>query len=259
MEESYTAISYSALSNGTGMVGMLAAWLLVRHRIKQAGNVVPRSVMMMRNFFLLFGIFYIFITFPFFYLYFAPQDFGSVMAVGFTIGHAFLFAAMTYTLRLLFSLLPRLSDKERYAMIGGAIAVAWVFILALTTMVFGVNPEYDYVNHLVNYQQHPLLANTIAIGALIAWGPLGVILLVNAAKSRGWRRLRSLMLGLGFLTVMTAGPLHGLAENYQQLLIADLVTIVGLLLLAIAIVFRIGANLKHSEAQSEVQPEAHPS
>lgn len=243
MEEGYAAISYSALSNMTGMVGMLAAWFFVRHRIKKAGGAVARSVELMRNFFLMFGIFYIFISVPFYAVYFAPEQFGLAMAIGFTIGHAFLFVAMTYTVRLMFHILPRLSGKERYAIAIGAAAVVWIFMVATITMVFGTHPEYDYANHLVNYQQAPILANTIAIGAAIAWVPLGVFMLGNAIKSRGWQRLRSSLLGLGFLIITVAGPLHGLAENYQQLLLADLVTIVGLVMLTVAIVFKIGAGL----------------
>lgn len=244
MEEPYTVLSYSALSNGTGMVGMLVAWAIVRHRIKRSGRAPTHSVKLMRNFFLLFGTFYVFLTLPFYYLYFMPDQFPMAMAIGFTIGHVFAFAALTYTFRLLFTLMPRLAPKEHYATMIGIAGMAWVFIVALITMVFGTLPVYDYANHLVNYQQEPILANTIAIGAAIVWVPLSILLLVNAVKSHDWQRLRSLLLGLGFLILTFAGPLHGLAQNHHQLLAADLVTIVALLLLTIATVFRIGSNIK---------------
>lgn len=247
MEETYTTLSYSALSNITGLVAMLSAWFFVRHRIKQSDGKATRSVILMRNFFLLFGIFYLFLSIPFYALYFDPEQFGIAMAVGFTIGHVFLFAAMTQTLRLTTTIVPRLYGKERIATLLGAVSVVWIFAVSTITMVFGNHPVYDYVRHIVDYQQEPILANTIAAGAFIAWVPLGILFLVNAFKSHGWQRLRSSLLGLGFLVLTVAGPLHGLAQNFQQLLVADLVTIVALVMIGTGIVIKISASLERPD------------
>lgn len=247
MEETYTTLSYSALSNMTGLVAMFSAWFFVRHRIKQSGGKATRSVILMRNFFLLFGIFYFFLSIPFYALYFDPEQFGIAMAVGFTIGHGFLFAAMTQTLRLTTTIVPRLYGKERTATIIGALAVVWIFVVATITMVFGNHPVYDYAQHIVDYQQEPILANTIAAGAFIAWVPLGILFLINAIKSHGWQRLRSSLLGVGFLLLTVAGPMHGLATNYQQFLFADLVTIISLVMIGTGIVIKITTGINQPE------------
>ncbi len=243
MDEAYRSLSYSALSNMTGLVVMMAAWLFVRYRIKKSGVAVTHPVELMRNFFLAFGLFYVCISAPFYAVYLAPSQFGTAMAVGFTIGHAILFVAMTYTLRMTFALVPQLSNKERYVTLAGATSVLWIFTIATITMVFGTHPVYDYAKHIIDYKQAPVLAGTIALGAVVAWVPLGILFLVNAVKGHGGQRVRPLLLGSGFLLLTAVGPLHGLAQNYQQLLVADLATIFSIILIGAGVVYKINTSL----------------
>ncbi len=236
-------LSYSGLSNLTCLVVMIVAWFFVRHRIKKSGISPSHPVELMHKFFLAFGAFCFFVTIPFYFVYAAQSNFGLAMAVGFAIGHALLFVALTYTVRMTFTMIPQLSSKERYVMIAGGLGVVWILAATLVTMVFGTHPTYDYAKHIANYHEAPPVAGSIAIGAIIAWVPLGILFLVNAVKSHSGQRIRSLLLGFGFILLTAVGPLHGLAQTYAQFLVADLATILSIVMIGAGVVYRINTSL----------------
>lgn len=245
-------ISYSALSNVTGLVVMLTAYMFIRKRSQASNRPVSKSVEFMRKFFLFFGIFYLPISLPFIFLELSPSQFPMAMAVGFMIGHFFLYLAYMYTLRMTFSLVPQLADKDKWAIGWGIFVAVLGTSLALFTMVLGTPPSYDFSKHIVDYQQAPPLAATIAIGAIIAWIPAGIFFISHAIRNKG-SRARSLLLGVGFITLTAVGPLHGLAQNWQTFVIADVATIGSIIMIGAGIAYKI----KHDQAQPEA-PAAAP-
>ncbi len=107
--------------------------------------------------------FFLIMLVPHVLLYSNRPMFSIAMAWGYGVGYIFLYIAFAYVLRMVFSILPQLAPKQRFA--------------------------------------------------LISLLPAGILFLVNAAKSQGGKRLRSLLLGCGFVLLTVAGPLHDVAQT----------------------------------------------
>lgn len=250
-------VSYSAISNITGLVVMLSAYLFIRKRSKASGKPVSKSVEFMRKFFLFFGIFYLPVSLPFIFLETSPSQFPMAMAIGFMVGHIFLYLAYMYTLRMTFSLIPQLADKDKWAVGWGVLIALLGTGLAFFTMVLGTPPSYDYSKHIVDYQQAPPLAATIAIGAIIAWIPAGIFFVSHAIRNRA-SRTRSLLLGVGFITLTVVGPLHGLAQNWQMFVIADVATIGSIIMIGAGIAYKISHDDSQPAAERRVSAASPP-
>lgn len=238
-------ISYSALSNITGLIVMLSAYFFIGHRQKASGKPATRTIEFMRKFFLFFGLFYLPITLPFIFLYTHTDQFPLAMAIGF-LGHALLFIAYIYASRMTFSLIPQLANKDRWVVLVGSAVCVLGTAAILFTMVLGTHPSYDYGAHIVNYKEAPPVSGTIALGAIIAWVPAGILFIYNAIRSRGSQRMRSILLGVGFLTLTAVGPLHGLARNWQTFMVADLATIVSIIMIGGGVAYKISHSLTDS-------------
>lgn len=237
-------VPLTGLSTLTGVIVMSVAWLVVRQRITASHTTPSRPVALLQKFFVFMFIFFALMGLPHLLLYTNyASSFPMAMAWGYTVGHIFMFIAFTYVTRMIFAILPQLSSKERWATIGGAVVTVVATIITAVTMIGMSQPSYDYSANITNLNAAAPVGAAIAGAALLSLLPAGVLFLFSAFKQSGGHRTKSLLLGLGFVILTVAGPLHDVARNWQSFLIADIFTILGILLIGSGVVYKLNANL----------------
>jgi hypothetical protein len=237
-------IPLTALSTFTGIIVFSLALVFTGNRIRQNSAPVTRPVHLLRKFFAHMIAFFTIMTLPHLWLYVDPLHFPIAMAWGYTVGHIFLYTAFAYTARMFCVIMPRLASKEKLVGIGlGVVFNVIVTALTAATMIFGTLPVYDYERHITQFNASPFVGAAIGIFALLSLTPLAVLFLVRAFKTTPGQRLRPLLLGLGFVGMSVAGPLHDTAQNWQTFLLADIFTILSILLMGAGIVYRLEQGL----------------
>lgn len=232
-------IPLTGLSTLTGLFVMSIAWLFVGSRIKHNPSEVPYQVILLRKYFLFMIFFFVFVSAPHIWLYTNPTQFPWAMAWGYVIGHIFLYVALTYIGRMLFSVVPSLADKEHWVKYAGTAINILITIITFATMITGTLPVYDYERHVTQVNASPAVGASIGIFAVLTLLPTAILFLIRAAKSHGGPRRRSLLLGAGFLVITVAGPLHDIAQNWQAFVIADILTILSVVLVGAGVVYRL--------------------
>ncbi len=243
-------IPLTALSTLTGLVVMSMARIFIGRRIRQNKVAVSQPVRLLNKFFFQMSLFFFFMTLPYIWLYTEPSLFSPLMAWGYTVGHIFLYIACTHIIRMTVTIIPQLSGKDRLVMVAGVVANIILTILTAATMIYGTQPIYDYERHITQFNAAPIVGISIGIFAGVAMIPPALLFLYRAIKSKGNGRVRPLLLGVGFLLMAIAGPLHDTAQNWQTFVIADIFTIAAIALLGFGIVYRLEQNLAIAKSTS---------
>lgn len=236
-------IPFSGLSTLIALVVMSGAWLFIYNRIRKTQAAVSRPVRLLHNFFLLMALFFLFMALPHLWLYINPAQFPDMMAWGYTIGHAFLYVALTCITRMIFIIIPRLVDKEKYAVIGGTIFNVVITLITAMTMIYGTQPTFDYATGVTQFNAAPVVGALIGVAALLSLLPASVLFLTAAFKGQKGKRRRPLLLGLGLSIITIAGPLHDTAISVQALFVTDAATVAGIIILGSGVVYRLEQSL----------------
>ncbi|HEY6736152.1 MAG TPA: hypothetical protein VI322_00385 [Candidatus Saccharimonadia bacterium] len=77
-------------------------------------------------------------------------------------------------------------------------------------------------------------------------------------KTQGIRRLKSVILFVAFLMFMVAGPLHDVARTAEQYAVADLLTIVGVIVMGTGVALRLRQGVTLDPAQPLQPPQPRP-
>ena len=227
----------STLAMAMAAIVMFTSWYVVGRRIARSRLAAGRQVSFLHQFFLHMGIFCAFLVAPMLLLSFAPERFPVAMAWGYVVGHIFCYIAFTYVLRLQFSMLPRLARFDGLALAIGIAVNAALTVYSYGTMISGVQPAYNAAQGLVEYNATPLLGAGIAVFATVCVLPTAILMIVNGIRNPG-SRLRSFLLGGGLFILMIAGPLHDVAPSAAFYTLAEIITIIGLLLLVSGVLYR---------------------
>ena len=220
-----------------GAVVSLGSWFIIGQRSRQSAAKVSTQVMLLQRFFLFMGIFTVLMFIPQIILYTRPSLFPVSMAWGYVVGHVFLYIAFAYTLRLTFSMIPRLADKQVFAIVAAAVAATVITLVNAVTMIWGRLPAYDYINHVTLFNAHPFVGAGIALFAAVSVIPAAILIIMNGVRNPKLR-IRSFLLGFGFILIMTAGPLHDTATTWQLYMVADIVSAIGMFVLAGGVLYR---------------------
>jgi hypothetical protein len=231
---------------GDGLI-MFAAWLFVGYRISQSQSTALRPVKLMRQFFFFITIFFVLMGLPHLLIYSRPDLFPIAMAWGYTVGHIFLYAAYIYLLCMTMEIIPRLTSKQNWVIWGGIVANIGITILTAVTMIGGKLPSFDHAHNVTHFNAVPAVGICIAVFSILAFVPPAVLFLINAFRSQGHRRIRSLLLGMGFLVTTIAGPLHDNAQTGQMYALADIFTVLAMITLGIGVVYRLDQSLSLSK------------
>jgi hypothetical protein len=235
-------VQSTALTTLIGTIIMFAASYLIGQRIKHAAVPALRPIQLFRRFFMFFGLFFLFMWAPNVLLSTNPGAFPLAMAWGYVAGHIFLYLAFITTALMLCTIVPRLAGKERWVIGVGAVYTVLQTALNAVTMIWGTQPTYNYQQSLVQYNAAPVVGAGIGILALTTIFPAGILFLVNAFRNPA-QRLRSGLMGVGFLIMTFAGPMHDVAVNWQMYAIADVFTTIGMILTGVGVAYRLDQSL----------------
>lgn len=244
----------TALTTFIGVVILLSSWYMIVRRSEQSGQPMLRPVRLLSKFFLFMAIFFAIVWLPHLSLLTAPDQFPLLMAVGYVVGHVFLYIALLQVGRMVFAMIPRLAGKDTFLVVVGLVANVAITAVNTVTMIFGVRPVYDYERHISQLNAAPVVGISIAVFALVTLLPAAILFIVNAVRSSGARRVRSLLLGFGFLLQMSAGPLHDVARSWEVYLIADILTILSVVIVGAGVAFRQDQSLAPEAAAQPADP-----
>lgn len=183
-------------------------------------------------FFLFLGIFQLILALPHLSLYFNPGSFPMLMALALIIGHIFLYIALAFT--LLASLELYLSNKKiKYAAFS-AITLLGAFI-TYTNIIKPNNPIFDTKTGITLLNANPAVGQLILIIVLLGWGVSAIIFIYNGIRLyriNNNATACNLLIALGLIFLIMGGPLHDIAKKSVHYLIADLLVLIGFMLMA---------------------------
>lgn len=217
---------------------MLFSWVFIGRRIMHDENGGTQQAKLLHNFFLYMAVFFVFMFLPHALLGYRPELFPLAMALGYVIGHVFMYLGFINILRLFFSIVPRLNDKDGLAVVLGLVAAIGITVFTAITMIWGMQPEFDDRNGITLFNTHASIGTAIALFSAVTVVPTAILMIMNGIANRT-TRVRSFLLGGGLLLLMAGGPLYDLAKNVELYLLADIVTVLGLILIASGVAYRI--------------------
>jgi hypothetical protein len=217
---------------------MLTAWVVIGNRLQSTKKSGTYQARLLQSFFLYMGIFFLIVFSPHTLLSVAPDHFPLAMAVAYVIGHIFLYIAFFYIGRLLFSMVPRLNNKEFILYIFSVIAIVGFTALNIITMIGGTRPEFDSELHVTILNAHPALGAVIGLYSMLTIIPASLLLIKNGFVNPT-NRIRSFLLGTGLLILVVMGSLHDVSPNGHVFMLADIGTVTGTLLIAGGVMYHI--------------------
>lgn len=230
-------MSITALMTLFGALVMLLCWALVGVRIRQSASAAGQQIRLLRGFFLFMGLFCVAIFLPQLTLNSNPDFFSEAMAWGYVIGHVFCYIAFTYVLRLTFSMIPRLANKQSLAITIGILANIIITAVTIFTMVYSTQPTYDAERSVTLFNVAPIVGALIGLFALVCVLPAAVLFIINGVRNQR-ARTRSFLLGGGLVFIMISGPMHDIATSWELYVTADILSIIGFIILTSGIVYR---------------------
>jgi hypothetical protein len=244
-----------------GSLGMLISWAIVSMRIRKSPTPVSQQVRLLRGFFLFMGLFGIsVVSVPQYVLLTNPSQFPIQQGWAYIYGHIFFYISVMYITCLTFSMIPQLANKQKYAVIGVAIAGVIVTCLTIATMIYGTLPSYDAENNVVKLNAAVIIGACYGILALVSYLPASILFIINGFRAHERQaRVRSFLLGTGLFLIIIAGPLHDLATNAQQYVFADLLyVILAVPLLTVGTVYRISERITEEKTRPITPPTMQP-
>lgn len=202
-------------------------------------------------FFITVGIFQIIMGLTHLILYINAGMFAEVMTWGYIIGHVFLYLSLALALMVPLELLFPGKKIKYYASI-----LIGLFGLGITyiNIIKPNHPVYESSTGITFFNADPTVGKLIPIIVLLSWGVAVIMFVINGIKSRRNRivLVRSLVISVGFIIIIVGGPLHDVAQTSVQFLIADILTILGFLVLAS------GISLASGQDEPVVTPAPQP-
>jgi len=244
-------IPLTTITTLTGAVIMGYAWLYLGHKIHDPRKPVGQSVRYMDKFFLYMMIFFIIMSIPYPWTN-DPARFSVSAAWSYVVGHVFMYLGLMYVSRMTFSLIPRLKPYDKPLTVVWLIAITLQTAFNAKTMIWGVQPTYNYKLHLTEFHTYTGVGIALGLMAAIAFVPTIILFAANAIRAHGVERIKPALLSVGFLLITTAGPLHDNARSAQQYALADIFTTLGMVVVLSGIAFRMRSEL----AAEEQSPQA---
>lgn len=228
----------TALTMFIASLAMFTSWFFITQRLKAKSGGVTFQAGLMAKYFLFMSIFCFLMFAPHFLLNRNPSAFPLAMALGYVIGHIFCYIAFMYIIRLIFSIVPRLNNKYPAALVAAGFGAAGLTVFNAITMIWGVRPEFSVEKGVTLFNAHPAVGAGIAVYASLACVPFAILMIINGFTNSS-ARIRSFLLGGGFLISMIAGPLHDVAQTASIYMLADIITIFGVLVTTAGVLYRI--------------------
>lgn len=229
--------SLTGLMTSFVTVAMLIAWLHVTRRIRHNKLPPQRSVVFLNHYFLFIALFCACMSVPYIWLD-DPRQFGLAMAIGYVVGHVFCYIAFMYITRMVFALLPRLANKDRVAVALWILPIILVTLVNAKTMIWGTRPVFDSVRGLTEFNAAPIVGASIVVLSVGSILPATILFARSALSEHGVERVKPLLLTIGFLTLMVAGPLHDIARTGAVYAAGDFLSFVSVAILCTGVMYR---------------------
>ena len=235
-------IPLTAITTLTGAAIMGYAWIYLGRKAHDPQKPVWQSVRYMHKFFLHMMIFFAIMSIPYLWTN-NPTWFSVSAAWAYVVGHVFMYLSLMYVSRMTFSLIPRLSTYDKPLTAVWLVAIVLQTAFNAKTMIWGVQPTYDYRLHLTEFHTYTGVGIVLGLMAAIAFVPTIILFTTNAIRARGVERVKPALLSVGFFLITTAGPLHDNARSAQQYALADIFTTLGMVVVLSGIAFHMRSGL----------------
>lgn len=240
----------TAITVFISMIATFCSWLFVSMRLRTSPAANTYQARLLATSFLFSTTYGAFMFIPYLLIVTGHEDkFPLVMAVSFVFAHILLYLSFLQMLRLTFSIVPRLNNKQYLAIGYGVVAILVMAALATATMIFGTHPEYNAAARIVNYNLSPLVNGIDAVVGLTMVVPTGVLMIINGIINPAMRT-RSLLLGCGMITLMITGPMIEGAKGMAMFALANSLSVVGLLVLTLGVAYRMDQKLSLAASPS---------
>ncbi|HEY2003864.1 MAG TPA: hypothetical protein VGH44_02005 [Candidatus Saccharimonadia bacterium] len=241
-------IPLTELMTGTSCLFFAGMWLYVRYRTRKAHMTVAPSLKYLTNYFGWLAIFVFIMTVPYLWLSVSPAAFSTAMAWGYVVGHIFLYISFMYIALMVCELLPSLNNKIPLVVTVFLLADVVTTIINAKTMIWGIQPVYDAAHNLTYLQPAAAVGAAIGIMSLLSIFPAIILFAQNAFRSKGARRLKSVLMVVGFALIMVGGPLNDNSHTTTMYLAAVIIVILGDLILGTGVGFRLESGLADAPA-----------
>lgn len=172
----------------------------------------------------------------------------TIMVYAFVIGHVLLYVSFLQILRLTFSMIPRLKNKEFLAVGIGIVAILVMVWFAITTMIHGIHPSYNAVDRITSLNVSSQVNAIDTVVGLLFVVPAAILMMYNGITNSG-SRIRSLLLGFGMAIPMFTGPMVESATTLDlHFVLANTLSVLGLLVLTLGVAYRMDQNISLAKA-----------
>lgn len=228
---------------------MFGAWLYTGYRIRHTEGVVQRPVHFMHHFFLNMGLFCAFMSIPYAWLSVSAAAFSAAMAWTYVLGHIFCYLALMYIARMVVAMVPKLNHLDRIVVWVWLAFTIVITIINAKTMIWGTQPVFNVAANITEFRAAPVVGAGIALIAICSVTPAVILFGYNAAKSQGAARIKAILLLIGFLIMMVAGPLHDVARTEALYTLADVFSIISGLFLGAGVIYRLEQGLAQAPSR----------
>lgn len=233
----------TALYSGIGSLINMSTSLLIAIRLfKPAMEEARLSITSFRG--ALFWMFTNLAIFQFFMAYvIISDDLRQVGIWGYALGHVFLYLSLAVYIFAPFKIIAP-NRKLIPAIIASITVVAGAVVSYINFDVYintnDVSQLPEYVNDVVVWNPPEIVFIFIAGGTLTLWILFGtVIFWYHARQTKNpFLRRRSFLIGLGLLVTAIGGPLHDGPLEGASILIADVITSLGFVIIAFGVLLR---------------------
>ncbi|RMG28185.1 MAG: hypothetical protein D6732_19240 [Methanobacteriota archaeon] len=181
--------------------------------------------------FVFFSLFFMFMS-----LNLVSEDALFIGLWGYTFGHIFLYIVYSVNVFAPFSVIT--DDKRVPTIISVILLILGGVVTYINWVAYASGETLPTFSNGVTIWNPPIIVAAYVAGASIfVWVILSFsVFMYHAWKTEyDWLRRRSRLIGLGFLTVTVGGPLHDLPLEGFYILIADIVTSLGFVIMAMGI------------------------
>lgn len=214
------------------IVGIICLLIAARLRFRQAAEVQSRQMHDFQLFFLYFAVFTLILALPalFFNNLYRYQQW---VAITYWMGHFFLFISLAYFIRIpFFWINPLLMNYG---------SLFFVLMGSITTMVLILHPVSANISSSgTSYWHVSVLAATLIAGnGTLALLPTAIYFIYKAIVGID-RAIKNplLMMGIGIIILLLGGPLHNIVSTPLLFFLADIMTSLGIVILAIGVFYR---------------------
>lgn len=217
---------------------VVSLWIFWRLRQKKSeGEEVTSQIRDFTLAYLLFGIFMLSLSLPTFILPFNQELYSPWSVWTHKIGHLFLFLSLVFFVRV-----PLAWINPKLKNLGSTV----VFIFgAVTGYLNIITPSgATLLDSGINIRQiDPTVGTLIILNVVLSWMPTALYFLYRAIRAQDhFTKIRSLLFGLGFLITILGGPTHNIIQSPLVFLIADIMTLIGIALIASGVFYQIATE-----------------